>query len=139
MEKQANAEDCACGAFQQRADDFIQNNIMNPDEWEENRQLQLEQKAKSCPTLRKKLSHFEEARSSERSQQTLKIQIVKRKYKKICRICAEGFQHKAEYWAHVLECMHLIQRLPKPHHLHLQLLLKRYLDTPAEYYIGEMF
>ena len=132
MEQKADAEDC--GASQQRSDE---NNIMKPDEWEENRQL--EHKAKCCPTLRKKLSHFEEARSSERSQQTLKIQIVKRKYKKICRICAEGFQHKSEYWAHVLECMHLIQRLPKPHHLHLQLLLKRYLDTPAEYYIGEMF
>lgn len=60
MEKQPDAD--VCGALQQSGD-FLQNIIMNPDEWEENRQRQLEHA--------KRLS---QPRSSERSQ-TMKIQI----------------------------------------------------------------
>ena len=83
---------------------------LDPDEWEENRQLELRP--------------FKKAK-------TMKIEIVK-KNKKICRICAKGFQRKRDYWPHLLECMVLIKRRPKPHHLHLQLLLRRYLATPAK-------
>ena len=151
MEKQADAEDC--GALQPRSDDHIhllKNVTMNPDEWEENRQLELEQIAKSCPNLRKRMSDFEELRPFKKAK-TMKIKIVKKnKTKKIqrvkknkiykitlipvkcticgksvhdmnshmeihtgtkyfryrCRICAEGFQHKADYWPHMIKCMH---------------------------------
>ena len=147
MEKQAEDRE----ASQPRSDDkflFSQNNIMNPDEWEENRQVQValnalkSRKRKNLNGQTKPLSCFKELKSSRKSQ-TLKIEIVKknkkqkrykismipvsctvcgkrvydmnthmeihtgRKYFRYrCRICAEGFQHKEDYWPHLLKCMH---------------------------------
>ena len=123
MGKQADVEDSEASKMTNN-DQFLfsRNNIMNQDEWEEARDVQA--------ALNNKMSYYQELKSANRAKPMI-IQIAKKskKRKRIsksvydvnthmeshtgrkyfpyrCRICAEGFKHRSEYWPHYLKCMH---------------------------------
>ena len=133
MGKQADVEDSEASKMTNN-DQFLfsRNNIMNQDEWEEARDVQaaLNNKMSYYQELksanRAKPMIIQIAKKSKKRKRMSKIPVscticgksvydmnthmeshTGRKYFPYrCRICAEGFKLKSEYWPHYLKCIH---------------------------------